>query len=105
MGAICFEIRIPRKKNKELLREVSTKIYGNYFIMEKNKNIFWFLNNSEYHHQEMRLLTSFCHKSFHPEENILWGIDGRMTSNFFEFARLTFSLALSFTVFFALLVI
>ena len=55
VGAICFEIRIPRKKNKELLREVSTKIYGNYFIMETNKNIFWFLNNSEYHHQEMRL--------------------------------------------------
>ena len=28
--AICFEIRIPKKKNKELLRKVSSK-------MEKNK--------------------------------------------------------------------
>ena len=52
-GAICFEIRIPRKKNKELLRKVPSKIYGSYFIMEKNKNIFWFVNNSEYHHREM----------------------------------------------------
>jgi hypothetical protein len=24
--------------------------------MEKNKNIFWFVNNSEYHHREMGLL-------------------------------------------------
>ena len=27
-GAICFEIRIPRKKNKELLWKVPSKIYG-----------------------------------------------------------------------------
>ena len=52
-GAICFEIRIPSKKNKYLLRKVPSKIYGSYFIMEKNKNIFWFVDNSEYHHQEM----------------------------------------------------
>ena len=39
-GAICFEIRIPRKKRKELLRKVPSKIYGSNFIMEKNKNIF-----------------------------------------------------------------
>jgi hypothetical protein len=57
-GAICFEIRIPSKKNKYLLRKVPSKIYGSYFIMEKNKNIFWFVNNSEYHHREMGLVSS-----------------------------------------------
>ena len=56
-GAIWFEIRIHRKNNKELLRKVPSKIYGSYFIMEKNKNIFWFVNNSEYHHQEMGLIS------------------------------------------------
>ena len=54
-GAICFEIRIPRKKNKEILGKVLSKIYGSNFIMERNKNIFWFVNNSEYHHREMGL--------------------------------------------------
>ena len=34
--AICFEIRIARKKNKELLRKVPSKIYGSHLIMEKN---------------------------------------------------------------------
>ena len=43
-GAICFEIRIPRKKNKKLLRKVSSKIYGSNFIIEDTKNIFWFVN-------------------------------------------------------------
>ena len=33
-GVICFEIRIPRKKNKELLRKVPS--------------IFWFVNNFEW---------------------------------------------------------
>ena len=55
-GAICFELRIPRKKSKALLRKVPS-IYGSYFIMEKNKNIFWFVNNSEYHHREMGLMS------------------------------------------------
>ena len=54
-GAICLEIRIPRKKNKEFLRKDPSKIYGSYFIMEKNKNIFWFVNNSKYFHREMGL--------------------------------------------------
>ena len=54
--AICFEIRILKKKNKELLRKVPSKIYGSNFIMEKNKKKFWFLNISEYHHQEMGLM-------------------------------------------------
>ena len=54
--AICFEIRILKKKNKELLRKVPSKIYGSNFIMEKNKNKFWFVNISEYHHREMGLL-------------------------------------------------
>jgi hypothetical protein len=37
VGAICFEIRIPMKKKKELLRKVPA-----------NKNIFWFVNISKY---------------------------------------------------------
>ena len=48
-GAICFDVRIPRKKNKELLWKVPLKNYGSKFIMEKNKNIFWFVENFEYH--------------------------------------------------------
>ena len=56
-GAVCFEIRIPRKKNMVLLRKVPAKIYGSNLIMEKNKNIFWFVNISKYNHQEMGLLT------------------------------------------------
>ena len=37
-GANCFEIRIPRKKKKELhiMERPIKKIYGSYFIMEKN---------------------------------------------------------------------
>jgi hypothetical protein len=58
-GAICFEIRIPRKKKKELLRKVPSKIYGSNFIMEKNINIFWFVNISKYHHREMGLVSCF----------------------------------------------
>ncbi len=53
--AICFGIRIPKKKNKKLLRKVPSKNYESYFIMEKNKNIFWFVNSSEYDHREMGL--------------------------------------------------
>ena len=58
-GAIFFEIRIPRKKNKKLvLRKVPSKIYGSNFIMEKNKNIFWFVNIFKYHHhREMGLVS------------------------------------------------
>ena len=54
-SAVCFEIRIPKKKNEEILRKVPSKIYGSNFIMEKSKNIFWFVNVSKYHHREMRL--------------------------------------------------
>ena len=57
-SAICFEIRIPKKKNKELLRKVPPKIYGSNFIMEKNKKILWFVNISEYHHRTMGLVFS-----------------------------------------------
>ena len=40
-SAICFEIRIPKKKNEELLRKVPSKIYEVHnFIMEKNKKKF-----------------------------------------------------------------
>ena len=38
--AICFEIRIPKNKNKELLHKVPSKIYGSNFIMEKTKTFF-----------------------------------------------------------------
>ena len=55
-GAICFELRVPRKKNKEIFWKVPSKIYGSNFIMEKNKNIFWFVNISKYHHREMGLM-------------------------------------------------
>ena len=54
-SAICFEIRIPKKKNKELLRKVPSKIYGSNFIMEKNEKKIWFVNISEYHHRAMGL--------------------------------------------------
>ena len=48
-----FEYRIPRKENKELLRKVTSKIYRSYSFMDKNKNIFLFVNSSDYQHQEM----------------------------------------------------
>ena len=57
--AICFEKRIPRKKNKKLLRRVPSKIYGSNFIMEKNEKKIWFLNISEYHLPTMGLLFEF----------------------------------------------
>ena len=53
-SAICFEIRIPKKKNKELLRKVPSKIYE-VILLWKKKN--WFVNISEYHHQTMELLS------------------------------------------------
>ena len=53
--AICFEKRIPRKKNKKLLRKVPSKIYGSNFIMEKNEKKIWFLNISEHHLRTMGL--------------------------------------------------
>ena len=36
-GAICFELRVPRKKNKEIFQKVPSKIHGSNFIMEKNQ--------------------------------------------------------------------
>ena len=38
--AICFEIKIPNKKNNELLRKVPSKIYGSNLMMEKNQKHF-----------------------------------------------------------------
>jgi hypothetical protein len=35
--AICFEIRIPKKKNKELFRKVQSKIYEVIFLWKKPK--------------------------------------------------------------------
>ena len=41
--AICFEIRIPKKKNKELLRKVPSKIYEVILLWKKTKTNFGFL--------------------------------------------------------------
>ena len=38
-GAICFDLRVPRKKNKEMFWKFPSKIYGSNFIMEKKKNL------------------------------------------------------------------
>ena len=38
--AIGFEIRIPRKKHKESLRKIPSKIYGSNFIMEEKQKHF-----------------------------------------------------------------
>ena len=54
-GAIYFELWVPRKKNKEIFWKAPSKIYGRNFIMEKNRNIFWFVNIFKYHHREMGL--------------------------------------------------
>ena len=54
-GPICFELRVPRKKNNEIFWNIPSKIYWINYILEKNKNIFWFVNISKYHHREMRL--------------------------------------------------
>ena len=41
--AICFEIRIPKKKNKELLRKVPSKIYEVILLWKKTKKKFGLL--------------------------------------------------------------
>ena len=38
--AICFEIRIPKKKNKELLRKVPSKIYEVILLWKKTEKSF-----------------------------------------------------------------
>ena len=55
--AIYFEIRVPKKRSKELLRKVPSKIYGSNLIMEKNRKHFWFVDISEYHIRAMGLLS------------------------------------------------
>ena len=37
-GTICFEIRIPKKKKKELLQKIPSKNYENNCIIKKKKN-------------------------------------------------------------------
>jgi hypothetical protein len=54
-SAICFEIRIPKKNNKKLLRKVPSKIYEVILLWKKTKKKKWFVNISEYHHQTMGL--------------------------------------------------
>ena len=39
-GAICFVLRVPRKKNKEIFWKVPSKLYGSNSIMEKTKTFF-----------------------------------------------------------------
>ena len=56
-GAICFELRIPRKKNNEIFWKVPSKICGSNLIMEKNKNIVWVVNIFKHHHQELGLIS------------------------------------------------
>ena len=56
--AICFEIRIPKKKNKELLRKVPSKIYEVILLWKKilKKNgLLIFPNNGA--HEAMSLLS------------------------------------------------
>ena len=55
-SAICFEIMIPKKKNKELLRKVPSKIYEVILLWKKTKKKKWFVNISEYHHRTMGLM-------------------------------------------------
>ena len=57
-GAIFFEIRIPRKKNKELFK-IPIKNLWKLFCYGKKQKHFWLVNNSENHHREMGLV-SFC---------------------------------------------
>jgi hypothetical protein len=40
-SAICFEIRIPKKKNEEFLRKVPSKIYEVILLWKKNEKIIW----------------------------------------------------------------
>ena len=42
-SAICFEIRIPKKKNKELLRKVPSKIYEVILLWKKTRKNFGLL--------------------------------------------------------------
>ena len=55
-SAICFEIRILRKNNEELLLKVPSKIYEVILLWKKTKKKIWFVNISEYHHRTMGLL-------------------------------------------------
>ena len=55
-SAICFEIKIPKKKNKELLRKVPSKIYEVILLWKKTKVKFGFVNISEYQHRTMGLI-------------------------------------------------
>ena len=55
-SAMCFEIRIPKKNNKELLRKVPAKIYKVILLWKITKKKFWFVNISEYHHRTTGLL-------------------------------------------------
>ena len=41
-SAICFEIRIPKKKNEELLQEVPSKIYEVILLWKKMKQKLFF---------------------------------------------------------------
>ena len=55
--AICFEMKIPRKKKKELLWKIPSKIYGSNFIMEKTKTFFGLSIFPKFHHRDMGLVS------------------------------------------------
>jgi hypothetical protein len=47
-SAICFEIRIPKKKNEELLRKVPSKIYEVISLWKKNLVLHWTTSPKKY---------------------------------------------------------
>ena len=55
-SAVCFEVRIPKKKNEELLRKVPSKIYEIISLWKKTKKRFGLLIFQKYHHQTIGLL-------------------------------------------------
>ena len=55
-STICFEIRILKKKNKELFRKVPSKINEVILLWKKNEKKFWFVNISEYPLRTMELI-------------------------------------------------
>ena len=60
-STICFEIRIPKKKNEELFRKVPSKIYEIILLWKKMKKKICFVNISEYYHRTMGLMPMKSH--------------------------------------------
>ena len=60
-GSWCnlFWDKDSKEKEQGIITKNPIKNLWKLSIMEKNKNIFWFVNNSEYRHQKMGL---YCEK-------------------------------------------